>query len=180
MTEFARVVVPNRARPLWVAFFLAIAASTASAEPYRVGDTLEGFSLEDQHGEVRSLEDTVEVVLFSRDMEGGDLLKSALAELEPGTLAARNALYVSDISGMPSLISRLFAIPNMRKRPYSMALDRDGATTERLPDEPGKATLIFCEQRTITRIEHADSAASVRGLLGLDGPAATTLEEDTQ
>jgi hypothetical protein len=107
----------------------------------------------------------VAIVLFSRDMDGGDLLKEALADAPEGFLRQKRAIYVSDISGMPGLVARMFAIPAMRGRPYAMWLDREGDVLTRLPDEPGKATLLFVDDREITRIEHLSSAAAVREAL---------------
>ncbi len=144
-----------------IALVTATIARGDAAEPLVVGDTLEPFALEDQHGELRAVDASVAVILFSRDMKGGDLLKKGLEQVEPGYLDSKGALYVSDISGMPRLIARMFAIPSMRKRPYSMLLDRDGTATVRLPDEEGRATLIFLERLEIVRIVHVTEAAAV-------------------
>ena len=92
--------------------------------------------------------------------------KEALEETPPGFLAERQAVYVSAISGMPRLITRMFAIPSMRDRSYSVWLDRDGDATARLPTERGKATLIFFRDREITRVEHLATPEDVRRVLG--------------
>ena len=144
-----------------------LGAESAGAEPYAAGDTIEPFTLEDQHGESHSIDASVRLILFSRDMDGGDLLKQALADAAPEALTMHGAVYVADISGMPGLVARMFAIPAMRKRPYALLLDRDGETTARLPDVEDKATLIILDALTIQRIEHVpDSAAVLRELEG--------------
>ena len=141
---------------------MLVAGSAAGAERYAVGDEIEPFTLEDQHGESRSVDASVKVILFSRDMDGGEFLKQGLADVAPEYLSGKQAVYVADISGMPGLIARLFAIPAMRDRPYSMLLDRDGETTARLPDEEGQATLIFLDQLTVQRILYVTEAPAVR------------------
>ena len=133
-------------------------ADGALAEHYVVGDAIEPFTLADQHGEDRTVDASVKVILFSRDMDGGDFLKRGLADVAPGYLDGKKAVYVADISGMPGLIARMFAIPAMRDRPYSMLLDRDGETTKRLPDVEGQATLIFLERLSVQRIVTEASA----------------------
>lgn len=142
-----------------------LVAVPALAEPYAVGDAIEPFTLEDQHGEGHSVDASVKAILFSRDMDGGDLLKQGLADAPPGYLEEKGAVYVADISGMPGLIARIFAIPAMRDRPYPMLLDRDGETTARLPSAEGRATVVFLDRLTITRIVHAEEAADVRRAL---------------
>ena len=145
-----------------LAFSAMLVAKAAFAESYAVGDEIEPFTLQDQHGESRSVDASVKVILFSRDMKGGDVLKQGLADVAPEYLSGKKAVYVADISGMPRLIARIFAIPAMRKRPYSMLLDRDGEATVRLPDVEGQATLIFLDRLTVQRIVHVTEAPAVR------------------
>ena len=61
-------------------------ALAADAEPYGVGDVVEPFELEDQHGVSHRVDETVALILFSRDMDGGDLLKEALKKAPEGFL----------------------------------------------------------------------------------------------
>ena len=139
---------------------------------YRVGDAVDAFTLEDQHGDPASVDATTRVVLFSRDMDGGDILKAALEDVSAQTLEARGAVYVSDISGMPSLVATLFALPAMRGRPYDMLLDRDGETTARLPDVVGRATLIHLSEGRIERILYASDVETVHASLGIGDDGA--------
>jgi hypothetical protein len=142
-------------------------ATVAQAEdpappPLGVGDSLPELTLEDQHGEQRVVDVSTRLILFSRDMDGGDVLKTGLADLPEEALPSAGAVYVSDISGMPSLIARMFALPRMRGRPYAMLLDRTGETTALLPDVPGRATLIHLDALQITALEHFETAEEVR------------------
>jgi hypothetical protein len=147
---------------LAVSLSALLVANAASAQHYAVGDAIEPFTLEDQHGESRSVDASVKVILFSRNMEGGDLLKQGLSGVDPGYLKGKQAVYVADISRMPGLIATMFAIPAMRDRPYSMLLDRDGKTTARLPDAKGQATLLFLDRLTVQRIVPVTEAPAVR------------------
>lgn len=148
-----------------LALAFALSAAAANAEPYAVGDRIEAFTLEDQHGVAHTVGGDVALLLFSRDMDGGDLIKQALADAPGDLLTIRHAVYVSEISRMPKLVARLFALPSMRKRPYPMLLDRDGTTTVRLPSAEGRATLIFLRAHEIVRVQHAETAAEVSSAL---------------
>ena len=77
-------------------------------------------------------------------------------------MSGRRAVYVADISGMPGLIAKTFAIPAMRDRPYFMLLDRDGETTARLPDIEGQATLVFLDRLAVRRIVNVTEAPAVQ------------------
>ena len=153
---------------LFILCCLMSATAQAQSEPYYgVGDVIPKISLQDQHEKDGVVDVSTRILLFSRDMDGGKLLEEALADIDEGFLAGKKAVYVSDISGMPSLIARLFAIPSMRKRSYPMLLDRSGNATQRIPDVDERATVIFLKSLTVERIEHVDSANGVRALLGL-------------
>jgi len=156
---------------LLAASLAAPALADEAPPPYAEGDTIEGFTLEDQHGDAGAVDATTRVILFSRDMPGGDLLKEALEDVEAEVLEARGAVYVSDISGMPALVSRLMAVPAMRRRPYDLLLDRDGDVTARLPDAIRQATLIHLDALRIERVEHASDVATIRASLGLEAAA---------
>ena len=140
---------------------ISLAADPAAAEPYVAGDRIAVFTLEDQHGEAHTLDGGVALLLFNRDMDGGKLIKQALEIAPAGSLSSRRALYVSDISRMPKLVAKMFALPSMRKRPYAMLLDRDGTTTARLPSAEGQATLILLRDFEVTHVLHTSTAAEI-------------------
>jgi hypothetical protein len=142
-----------------------LAAGAALAEPdapSQIGDRLDGFALPDQFDTEHQLDASVRIVLFGRDMDGGNLLKAALDEEGVSLLEAMHAIYVADIHRMPSLIARMFALPSMRKRPYPVWIDKEGEVTARLPSEPGKATILGLRELRITSIEFADTPEAVR------------------
>lgn len=145
-------------------------ALQAGAETYAVGDRIEVFALDDQHGTNHVVDNSVSMIVFSRDMDGGDLIKQALSNAPPDLLKEKRAVYIADISSMPGLIAKFFAIPSMRKRPYPMLLDRDGVVTARLPDVEGKATLIIFEDLRIERVLHLETVEEVRLELGIADP----------
>ena len=128
------------------------AAAEAADAAHGVDSVLPGFSLPDQHGEVRSLDGKVKLLLFSRDMEGGKLIQQALERADAAFLSDRGAVYVSDVSRMPAFVRRFIAKPRMRRRPYPMLLDEDGAATARFPSREGHATLLFLDALRITRV----------------------------
>lgn len=144
-----------------LALLLAGAASAATLAP---GAVLPPLTLTDQHDVAATLGPGTRIVLFTRDMDAGDLVKQALAG-QPRTLDAAQAVYVSDISGMPTLVAKLFAVPAMRKRPYRMLLDRDGTATADIPSVEGKVTILRLTDLSIDSIAYLDSVAAVQAAL---------------
>lgn len=140
---------------------LLLLAALAALAP---GSTLPPLTLTDQHDVATTIGAQTRVIVFTRDMDAGDLVKAALAT-QPALLDTAQAAYVSDISGMPSLIARMFAVPAMRKRPYRILLDRDGKATAELPSVEGKVTVIALDRGRITAITFVDSSAALTAAL---------------
>lgn len=167
--------LPSAPAALPLVLALLVALPAAASAPWAVGDRIEPFALEDQHGVTRRVDEATEVLLVSRDMDGGHVLEQALDGAPEGFLEERRAAYVADVSRMPGLVTRLFAIPSLRRRPYPMLLDRDGTTTARLPTAAGRGTLVFLDGLRITRVLHAATPEELARALGV--PASS--DEDT-
>jgi hypothetical protein len=157
----------------WAAAALALlaAATTVAAkpDPLAVGDAIEPFELPDQHETTHAVDAGVKVLLLSRDMDGGGVVREALARqggAAAAFLAERGALYVADVSRMPGLVRRVIAIPRMRGRPYPVLLDQAGTTTARLPSEEGKASVLWLDGLHLVRIEQVGSPDALLELLG--------------
>ena len=163
---------------IWIAAGVVLGlAGPAGSEPYAVGSVLPALSLEDQHGETRALDASVRVVLFSRDMDGGGVVKQALADDGPDFLGRNRAVYVTDVSAMPGLVLRLMARPAMRRRPYPMLLDEQGDATADFPSQKGKATLLFLERSKVLRVAYAGTAAELREALEPTAPDEGAADE---
>lgn len=144
-------------------------AGPVAAETIAVGATLPPLTLQDQHDVAGSVDAETKLVLYARDMDGAELVETALATDGAAKLQAVGAIVVAEISGMPRLIASWFAIPKLQKRPYRMLLDRDGAATAHLPAEKGKVTLLRLRAMQVVGIEMAATPEAVVAALA---PAA--------
>lgn len=162
--ERARCVVVALAA---VAFACASKPQNAPLARVVVGDQLTAFSLEDQHGELHPIDTTTQLVLYSRDMEGGNVIREVLEPIGNDYLRLRHAVYIADISRMPTFISKTIAIPRMRSRNYSTLLDLKGSMTSMLPNQTGKATVLWLDQLRIVEVRYVDSVDELREILGI-------------
>jgi hypothetical protein len=144
---------------------VGLLAVRAGGEPLAVGSTLAPRTLPDQHGTTHAIDESVRVVLFSRDMKGGGIVKEALQDDGRAFLERHGALYVSDVSRMPGFIRATIAKPRLRGRGYPILLDEEGRATADFPAAEGKATLLFLDALRVTRIEQAGSVEDLRKAL---------------
>ena len=114
-----------------------LAEPAIATEPHAVGDTVAPIRFETQFGDEVAIDASIRLVLVTHDMDAGSIAKAVLGEHTAATLAARGAVYVADVSKMPGFVSRMIAIPRMRRRPYPVLLDRDGETSRLFPMASG-------------------------------------------
>jgi len=154
------------ARQLRVAVGMAfLLAAPATAESVHVGSVIEPIALPDQHGEPGAIDGSVSVLLFSHDMDGGNVVRDTLAGDGAALLDGGRFVYLADVSRMPGLVRRMIAKPRMRKRPYRMLLDEEGKATASLPRREGRPTLLVLEALTVQRIEHPATPEEIRAIL---------------
>lgn len=152
------------ARALATALLLLV-TSAAAAATLAAGSALPAIALTDQHDRKASLGPDVRIVVLTRDMAAGDTVKEGFAGMDQAALEMRGAVYVADISGMPSMIATMFAVPKMRDRSYRILLDRDGAATRDFPYVEGRPTVLFVEQGKIARVVQPANGDELRSLL---------------
>lgn len=128
----------------------------AFAASYVAGDAIKPITLLDQHDKAINVTDETQVLLFSRSMKGGDIIKESLQSLT-GKQSLEQVVYVADISGMPSLIAKFVAIPQMQDLPFAIGLDREGEVSRALPDTKDMATMILLDKRNIVEIAYFES-----------------------
>lgn len=157
--------MPNHVRSAVLVAAAALACvGAAAAEPLAVGGRFPSIQLTDQHDVSTAIDADVRYVLFTRDMDGGKVVQRIFEEDGQRKLDAARAVYVSDISRMPALVTRMFALPSLRKRGYRVFLDRDGTVTRDFPSEEGRVTVFVLADGTIEAIR---TIASPEGLAAL-------------
>lgn len=135
-----------------------LVSSGAFAAPLAIGSRLTPQTLSDQHGRTAKLDESVRVLMFSRDMKANKLAKDAFLSKPPDYLPTAGAMYVIDVSGMPSFVTNHFAIPKMQKYGYRIFLDRDGNATPELPAQKAQVTIVHLDNLVVRQIEYAETA----------------------
>ena len=93
------------------------------------------------------------------DKAASDLANEVLGNEKEGVLERLQAVYVADISGMPSLVTKMFALPAMRALPFPIGLARESAVLADLPRQKAAVTVIRLADGKVQGIDY--SAVSV-------------------
>lgn len=130
-----------------------------------VGDKLSSIEFHDQHDRLHTINEDVRLILFSSDRPASKLVQQALEKKNAAFLEQRGLLSIADISNMPTIITRLFALPKMRRSAYPMLLGRTPEKTELFPRESGKLTLVYLNQLEVIDIIMTDSLKVIQSAL---------------
>lgn len=120
---------------------------------FNVGDTLPHITLKDQFNKEFTVEakDTLLIMAFEKDVS---VALNKYLKKQPGTyLVSHHAKYISDISAMPSFITSLFALPKMKKYPFSVMLIKNHFG-KLFNHQKGKITLYTLKKHKITHIRY--------------------------
>lgn len=144
--------------------FFAIFLFISSAHALEVGETFPTVSLQNQFNENFIIDTQTKFVLFSADKAASTLLHENLtsAKIKPEDIGAA---YISDISKMPSLITKMVAVPKMKKYNYKLGLDREGTLTKTWPRKDGEITCIELKDTKVMSISYLKSNSEIQSFL---------------
>lgn len=126
---------------------MLLVGGVAHADPTPVPlPSLVGLALEDQHGERHTIPTDTRTVIFASDMDASKVVHALLEQRDPDWLPRHHAVFIADIHRMPGIITRLFALPKMRRHKYRMLLIRDETTGARFPRKPDELTVLTLDQ----------------------------------
>jgi len=150
--------------------FLLTGNADAAVHAYVAGDTIAAITLKDQHDNSVSIDETTQLLLFATGMPAGKVVRKVIDAESADILSRNNAVFLSNISGMPRLIAKMFALPKMRKHRYSILLDRDGKVTEKLPSKDGQVTIIKLDKLEVKSITFTKDSSLIKKILVAKDP----------
>lgn len=158
-----------RLRHAWLAA-LVCAPLWAGAAPLEAGTAWPPLTLKDQHDQPVMIDATTRLVIFTAEKAVSDVVTGVLGTQGKTTLAQAHAVLVTDISAMPAMISRMFAVPKLRELPFPMALAREANTVADLPRRKGSATVLTLDNGQVTQVQYLQTDAQLRQALVATAP----------
>ena len=121
--------------------------------------------LKDQFDQPLVVDATTRQVIYTAEKSVSDLLTGVLGTQGKAMLDKTHTVLVADISAMPALITRLFAVPKLRELPYALALVREVFLMADLPRRKGAATVLTLENGQVTRVQYLQTEEQLRQAL---------------
>ncbi len=140
---------------------LLLVATFANA--LNIGDATPTFDIKDQFEKTHKIAADAKTILVAADKGTSEILRDYLLAKDKNFLTANKAYYVADISGMPSLIAKFFALPKMKKYPFSILLV-DENQTKSFTKKEGNITIYSVENGKVKDIKYVKDAAGLNSV----------------
>lgn len=139
----------------------------ALAGPIEPGRPLPALHLKNQHDQDWRVPASTRLVVFAAGRKASNLVMAVLGPQHQGFLGSRHAVYLADMSQMPGLITRTFALPALREQPFEVGVSLDETLLAGWPRQEDAVTLIGLDAGRVTHFQYASSEAQLRTALGL-------------
>lgn len=130
---------------------LMIISSALFSKSFEIGDSIGTFSLPNQFDKKNTIDKNIKTILVSFEKDTGKDVNTFLDGKSPDFLEKNSATFIANISGMPSIITKLFAMPKMRDYKHSISLIYD-ENDDRFKSKEEMTTLYRLENGVIKSI----------------------------
>jgi len=128
---------------------------TSASNGLNVGSKID-FTLPDQFDKSHSLSDDTQKIIFAFAKSTGHTVREFLKKQDKNYLTDKKALFVADISPMPTIIRNTFALPDLKKSDYSVLLIYDKEIAKKLKDDKNsdKIAIATLKNKEITKMDY--------------------------
>ena len=126
---------------------------------------LDAFAYETPHAVVKTIPKDVKTVIVAFEKDTGALVNDFLNEKEPTYLEKHKAVYIADIHSMPSLVTKMFAIPKMKKYKHTIYLHNAEKLQAVVPNKEEKITIYRIKDGAIIDVRFVTTAKEIEELL---------------
>ncbi len=131
------------------------ACTTFAAETLKAGDPLPTLALTDQHEKPAPISPDTRHLIFAAEKGASEMVTTLLDSKGAAWLKQTGGVYLADIHAMPGLVSRMFALPKLREKPYPIVLGRNEPDLAMIPHKKDCVTLIAVQDGKLGEVRYA-------------------------
>lgn len=136
----------------------------AFANTLTVGSNIPSLTIKDQFEKDNIVNENIKTIIFAATKTENTTIKEFLQSKDKELLTTNKAVYIADITGMPSLITKFVAMPKMKSYPFSILLI-DEANKTLFPIKEDMISIISLENGKVTDIKYIKTAAELAEIL---------------
>lgn len=104
----------------------------------------------------------VKLVIVSSQKATGALVNEYLDSQNQDYLQKNRAVFIADINKMPSLVTKMLALPKLRKYKHPIYINYDERFEEVVPSKEDRVTLMYVENSIIKNISYISTKEELK------------------
>lgn len=134
------------------------------ANDFDVNNKLPHFSLPDQFDKIHTINEKITTIIVSFEKDTGAMVNEFLSLQDKSYLSQHHAVFIANISGMPTIITKMFALPKMRDYAHNILLIYD-ENDKRFSAKEGMSTVYKLNNGVIKEIFYVSSLDEIKQAL---------------
>jgi len=148
-----------------ILFFVALCISFLNADflqPNSFITRLNDFKYVTPNDTVVKIPKDVKLVIVSSEKATGALVNEYLDTQNADYLQKNRAVFIADINKMPSLVTKMLALPKLRKYKHPIYINYDERFEEIVPNKEERVTLLYVENSIIKNISYISTKEELK------------------
>jgi len=139
---------------------VALIATSLFSGEIKQDDKLRVFVLPDQFGTYHTVDRHTQTIIVSFEKDTGKDVNTFLASKDSNYLKKNSAVFIANISKMPAIITRMFAMPKLKKYKHTILLINND-DDDRFSAKEEKITIYKLENSVVKKIYYITSAKEI-------------------
>jgi hypothetical protein len=147
---------------------IALIATIVSADALEISsslNSLDKFEYKNANNDKLKIPSNVKTIIISYEKYIGKLINKYLESQNPSYLDELNAVFIADISDIPSFFIRFVALPKIRKYKYTIYLQYEDEFSEFIPAKDKKITIIKIQNQKVKSISYVSTQSELKKAL---------------
>lgn len=148
--------------------FISLSFVALSANTLKVNSSislLDNYSYETPHARPMKVPHETKLVLIAFEKDTGATVNDFLSTKNKYYLQKNKTIFIADIHRMPSMVTKMFALPKMKKYKHLIYLHYGEKFENAIPSKDDKITVLRVVNRKITSISYISSAKELQATI---------------
>lgn len=148
--------------------FISLSFVALSANTLKVNSSislLDNYSYETPHARPMKVPHETKLVLIAFEKDTGATVNDFLSTKNKYYLQKNKTIFIADIHRMPSMVTKMFALPKMKKYKHLIYLHYGKKFENAIPSKDDKITVLRVVNRKITSISYISSAKELQATI---------------
>jgi hypothetical protein len=151
-----------------ILLLLTLSLALFGANQIKLGTSLSelnSYKYETPNARPMKIPQKTKLIILAFEKDTGKLVNAYLEKQNPYYLTKRHAIYIADISNMPSIITHLFALPKLRKYKHLIYLHYEEIFQTVVPHNEDEITIMRVDNKKITEISFVKTVQELKSAI---------------